>query len=101
MVSTDEIIRAIVADATPVQRLAPPLLRALAWFGFAVVVVALMALSFGMRADLSMRLENSAFTLELVAIAATGATATVAAFYVSIPDRSSAWLLRPVPAALL
>lgn len=101
MISTDDVVRAIVADAAPVRPLLPPFLRALGWFGFAVVVVAVVALSFGLRADLSMKLREPAFALELAAVALTGAMATIAAFHVSLPDQSGLWLLLPAPPAVL
>jgi len=101
MTGTDDLIRAIVADAGPVRRLSSPFLRAAAWFGVAAILVTVVALSFGLRDDLAAKLREPVFALELIAVALTGVTAAVAAFCVSLPDRSRRWLLLPVPAALL
>ncbi len=101
MTGTDDLIRAIVADARPVRRLASPFRRAAAWLGFAVILVTVVALSFGLRDDLAAKLSEPLFVLELVAIGLTGVTASVAAFCVSLPDRSRAWLLLPTPAVVV
>lgn len=97
MTGTDDLIRSIVADAGPVRRLASPCLRAAAWLGFACILVTVVALSFGLRDDLAAKLGEPAFALELVAVALTGVTAAIAAFFISLPDRSRLWLLLPVP----
>lgn len=101
MTGTDDLIHAIVADAGPVRRLSSPFLRAAAWLGFAIIVVTVVALSFGLRDDLAAKLSEPAFALELVAVGLTGVTAALAAFCVSLPDRSRLWLLLPMPAVLL
>jgi hypothetical protein len=47
------------------------------------------------------RIVDPALTLELAATAMTGAAAVLAAFNLSLPDRSNAWALLPLPTLLL
>jgi hypothetical protein len=101
MTKTDDLIRAILTDAGPVRPLRSPFVRAAAWLAVAIAVVIVVALSFGLRTDLPTKLTERAFLLELAAAALTGSMAAVAAFCVSLPDRSGLWLLLPVPAAIL
>jgi hypothetical protein len=96
MISTPDLIESLAAGAAPVRRLRP-LLRAGAWILFATLVVAAIALH-GMRPDLQLRLADPQFVLCLVASLATGVLAAIAAFLASVPGRSRAWLLLPLPA---
>lgn len=93
---TENLIAELAADAAPVKRLSPPLQRAGLWFaGFAAVMILAIWLrgSFGESlarfSDLTVRLEFAGALL-------TGLTALIAAFFVSLPDRSKMWLLFPV-----
>ena len=52
MTRTPELIDALVASATPVKRLRPPLLHALLWLAGAALILALLALGHGLRSDL-------------------------------------------------
>jgi hypothetical protein len=63
--------------------------------------VALLAVNQGIRPDLAQRLQEPAFATSLAAAIATGVLAAIAAFLVSLPDRSRLWLLLPFPALLL
>ena len=96
MISTPDLIESLAAGAAPVRRLRP-LLRAGAWLLFAALVTALMALR-ETRPDLAQRLVDPEFILGLAASLATGVLAAVAAFLASVPGRSRAWLLLPLPA---
>jgi hypothetical protein len=101
VVTTPELIEILIADAKPVRRLRPPLLRAALWLLFAgVVLFALWALQ-GTRPDLAERLREPSFAAALAGSLLTGVLATVAAFHLSLPDRSRLWLLLPVPAIVL
>src|SRR5438309_1640024 len=53
------------------------------------------------RTDLAEQLARPDFAIGLVASLATGVLAAVAAFFLSLPDRSRAWGLLPVPALLV
>jgi hypothetical protein len=95
---TPELIDALVACATPVKRLRPPLLRALLWLAGAALILVLLALGHGMRSDLMAHLRQPIFAISILAALATGALAAVAAFALSLPDRSRWWLVLPLPA---
>jgi hypothetical protein len=95
---TRELIDALVECATPVRRLRPPLVRAVLWLAFAGVVLALIAVGHGVRTDLMARLEEPKLAATDGAALATGILATMAAFMISLPDRSRWWLLLPLPA---
>lgn len=82
----------------PVKRLAPPLVRAMLWLAFAGLVVALIAVGHGVRADLLVQLDEAKFAANTAAALSTGILATIAAFMISVPDRSGRWLLLPLPA---
>lgn len=101
MTNTPELIDALVARATPVRRLRPPLLRACGWLLFAGLILALLAAVHGVRSDLAERLQQPAFVVSLVAALATGTLAAAAAFMISLPDRSRWWLLLPTPALVV
>jgi len=99
--SEERLIGALAADLAPVQRLAPPSLRALGW----LAVVAAMAMALASFADLSAlwhRLAGAAdMWLAVLGSAATAILAAIAAFELSLPDARRAWALLPLPAALL
>jgi hypothetical protein len=94
---TSELIDALVDCATPVRRLRPPFVRAMLWLGFAGLVLALVAIGHGLRADLTLRLHQPTFAISTAAALATGILAAVAAFAISLPDRSRWWLMLPIP----
>jgi hypothetical protein len=95
---TPDLIDALVECATPVRRLRPPLARAGLWLALAALILALLAIGHGVRADLAERLHQPVFAVSIAAALATGMLAAVAAFIVSLPDRSRWWLLLPAPA---
>jgi hypothetical protein len=97
VITTPELIEALAAGAKPVRRLRPPLVRAALWLVLAVGVLALLALSRGPRPDLTEKLAEPVFVVGIIASLVTGALAALAAFLVSLPDRSRAWILLPVP----
>jgi len=95
---TPELIDALVECATPVRRLRPPLVRAALWLAFAGLAVGLVAMGHGLRPDLSLSLQQPTFALTSAAALATGILSAIAAFVVSLPDRSRWWLVLPTPA---
>jgi len=101
VITTPDLIESLVAGAKPVRRLRPPAARAALWLLFAIAIVSLLAVSHGLRADLSVRLAEPLFVSGLAASLVTGVLAAVAAFIVSLPDRSRLWLLLPAPALAL
>jgi len=101
VITTPDLIESLVAGAKPVRRLRPPVARAALWLLFALAMVALLAISHGLRADLGHRLEQPLFVTGISASLLTGVLAAVAAFIVSLPDRSRLWLLLPAPSLAL
>ena len=101
MIKTPDLIAALAAQPKPVRRLGPPLLRSLGWLAVAGMVLAVLAVSHQLRPDFGAQMQDNAFRLRLIASAATGVLAAIAAFMLSIPGRSRLWLALPVPAALV
>ena len=97
MTRTRELIDTLVECATPVRPLRPPVVRAALWLAFAGLVLALIAVGHGVRTDLLARLDEPEFAASIGAAFATGIFATIAAFMISLPDRSRWWLLLPLP----
>lgn len=73
------------------------MLRALAWLAIAAGLVVLLGALAGVRPDLGTRLQQPAFLLQISASLVTGIAAAVAAFHISLPDRSWRWLALPAP----
>jgi len=99
--SADDLIRHLTADLAPVRRLPPPTMRALLWLG----VVAATALALIAFSDVTavMRRLAAAPDMWLAALGSASTTifAAIAAFQLSVPDRSRAWALLPLPSALV
>jgi hypothetical protein len=96
--TTPQLIDALVERAGAVRRLRAPLVRAGLWLGFAAIVLVLLAAVHGVRTDLAEHLRQPVFAASLVSALATGILAAIAAFIISLPDRSQWWILLPVPA---
>jgi hypothetical protein len=101
VVTTPELIEMLCADAKPVRRLRPPLVRAALWLIFAGLVLFALAVLQGTRPDLAERVREPTFVGALAGSLLTGMLAAIAAFHLSLPDRSRLWLLLPVPALVL
>ena len=101
MITTPDLIESLVARAEPVRRLRRPLARAAAWLLFAGLMLGLMVAIKGLRPDLGLLLRQPGFAIDVAAALATGILAAVAAFIVSLPDRSRLWLWLPVPGLLV
>jgi hypothetical protein len=100
VITTPDLIESLVAKAAPVRRLAP-LARAAGWLAFAALILGLMAIGRQLRPDLAVRLAQPEFACGIAGSLATGALAAIAAFLMSVPGRSRAWLLLPLPALLV
>lgn len=99
--STDQLIERLAADAAPVRRLRPPWLRATLWL-LAVAAAAAVLLPFFADFHLfEQKCADPKFVLELIGTVLTGIAAVVAAFYLSLPDRSGLWALLPLPPLVL
>jgi hypothetical protein len=101
MIKTSDLIEALVADARPVRRLRPPVLRAALWLLLPALIFGLLAAGHGMRPDLVQRLEQPDFVVATAAALLTGVLAAIASFMLNLPDRSRRWALLPVPALLV
>lgn len=98
---TERLIGRLAAAAEPVRRLRPPLLRAALWL---TSVAALLSVAILLFADLhvfAVRAASRKLDVELVGTLLTGILAVIAAFELSLPDRSRAWALLPLPTLAL
>jgi len=98
---TAKLIERLAAGAAPVRRLKPPAARALLWL---VAVAAIGAIAVFFFADMEVfrrRIADPALMLELTATFVTGGAAVLAAFSLSLPDRSIGWALLPLPSLAL
>lgn len=101
MITTPDLIASLSANATPVRRLRPPLVRASCWLSLALLILVLLGVSHGLRPDFAKQVGDRAYVVGLVASVLTGVLATVAAFMLSLPDRSRLYTLLPVPSLLV
>ncbi|MEP7063024.1 MAG: NrsF family protein [Betaproteobacteria bacterium] len=101
MITTPQLIGLLAANARPVRRLRPPLVRAGLWLVLAAAVFVLLELGHGVRQDLAQQVEQPLFVVGIVASLVTGVLAAIASFLVSLPDRSRSWVLLPVPALVV
>src|SRR5437016_13967444 len=98
---TLDLIDRLVGSARPVRRLQPPAVRAAWWLLAAAAVLTLLAVGHGVRPDLPARLQQAGFVSAITSALATAVLAAIAAFQLSLPDRSRRWVLLPVPALAL
>ncbi len=97
MRTTDEVVIALSSNLTPVRRQASPLLREMLWLALAALVLVFLAMGHGLRPNLTARLGEWPFRLELIGASLTGVAAAFAAFTSGIPGRSRWWMLLPLP----
>ncbi len=101
MITTPELIDVLAADAKPVRRLRPPLARAGLWLGGFLAIVAAVAWTTGSWPLMIERLQLTRFAIEMSATLLTGIAAVIAAFTLSLPDRSRFWMILPLPPLVL
>ena len=101
MTRTPDLIDALVETATPVRRLRPPIVRAGLWLAFAATILGLIAIAHGVRPDFSNCLRQPFFVIGMLGALATGISAAVASFRISLPDSSRLWVVLPLPASAL
>jgi hypothetical protein len=99
--STDQLIERLAANAEPVKRLKPPLVRATLWLLAVAAAAALFVPFFANFPLFDQKLQDGKFILELIGTLLTGIAAVIATFYLSVPDRSPAWALLPIPPLIL
>ncbi len=98
---TDRLIERLAAEAEPVRRLRPPVLRAALWLAAVAAVLAAAILLFANLDVFARRAADPKLALELIFTLLTGILAIVAAFELSLPDRAAAWALLPLPSLAL
>ncbi len=97
----DRLIGALAANLQPVRPLWSPPLRALIWLALVVVLAAALAMFANLAAMGHRLMATPDMWLAVIGSAATAAAAAFAAFELSLPDRSRAWALLPLPAFAL
>ena len=99
--ATENLIESLSRNLSPVRPLRPPLRRALLWL-FAVALLAGVALWRWSNLELFMaRNDDPRLMWERTATLLTGISAIVAAFYLSLPDRSRLWGYMAIPPLLV
>ncbi|HTH99252.1 MAG TPA: NrsF family protein [Stellaceae bacterium] len=101
MSGTDELIQRLSGELQPVKRLAPPLWRAARLIIGATILIAVLVTIRGLREDFAKMSADPAYWVQLSSAWVMGATATLAALNISLPDRSRFWMLLPLPVACL
>jgi len=96
MIPTPDLIDVLAEGLTPVRRLRGPMTRAVQWLLLASTVTGVLVVAYGVRPDFWQCLLDRSFVGCTAASVATGVCATVAAFLLSLPDRSRAWALLPL-----
>lgn len=97
----DRLIGELAADLQPVRPLRPPPLRAVIWLMLVALIAAVLALFANLPAMAHRIMAVPDMWLTVLGSIATAVTASLAAFELSLPDRSRAWALLPLPAAAL
>jgi hypothetical protein len=97
----EDVIRGLIADLEPVRPLRPPGWRALLWLA-AVAAIAFALAAIADRPAVAARLIAAPdIWLSAIGSALTMVLAAIAAFQLSLPDRSPRWAWLPLPAVLL
>jgi len=94
---TSQLIERLAAEAQPVRRLRPPGLRAALWLAAAGVVIALAIWFFSDLPLVMRRMQSARLDWEMAGMLLAGVLAVIAAFELSLPDRSWLWCLLPLP----
>jgi hypothetical protein len=94
---TERLIGSLAQGLAPVRPLPPPARRAALWLAAVGVALVLVVLARANLGQFAARHADPRRALECLAILLTGATATVAAFHLSLADRSPLWRLAPLP----
>lgn len=87
VVRTEELVVSLAGDIRPVQRLRLPSVRLLVWLGLSLPWVALIVWYRGPRADIALKMGESAWLFEQSLALITALAAGLAALCASIPGR--------------
>ncbi|RTL17032.1 MULTISPECIES: NrsF family protein [unclassified Methylobacterium] len=96
----DRLIDELASELAPVRRLPPPGVRALAWC-MAAVALGFVLYVFRGAEGLWDRLGVADLRYAALGAVLTAFAASVAAFHTSVPDRSAAWAVLPIPPLML
>lgn len=94
---TEELIRILAEECSPVRPLAHPAWRALAWFMTSIVYVGVIVALIGLRQDISSKLADWKFLTEVGAPLLTSMMAAAAAFCAGCPGRPIWERFAPLP----
>ncbi len=95
--TTERLIERLAAETEPVRRLAPPARRAALWLIAVAAVAGIVIAGFSDLEVFARRARDPQLVLDMIATLITGIAAVIAAFELSLPDRSPAWALLPLP----
>jgi hypothetical protein len=95
--NTEQLIESLSRGLAPVRPLLPPARRALLWLAAVTLLIGAALLRFADLGSFAARYAAPRMALEASAMLLTGVTAIVAAFHLSLPDRSSLWRYAPLP----
>ena len=95
--NTEQLIGSLARKLVPVRPLRPPASRALLWLAAATLLIGTAVLGWANLGLFAARHAEPRMALECAAMLLTGITAIVAAFHLSVPDRSSLWRYAPFP----
>lgn len=94
---TEQLIRSLAREAEPVERLPHPVWRAMAWALLSVAYVALIVVAVGVRPDITEKLQDPRFVIEVGAALLTSVMAAAAAFCAGCPGRPVWERFAPLP----
>ena len=97
----DRLIETLTADLAPVHRLLAPSIRALIWLALVVAIALGLAAFTDLTAMWRRLTAEPDMWLAFIGSVGTAILAALAAFQLSVPDRSRAWALLPLPTLLL
>ena len=95
--ATERLIERLAAAAAPVRRLPPPALRTTLWLLAVAAVAGVAIAAFSDLDTFARRAQDPRLILDMIAALITGIAAVLAAFELSLPDRTPAWTLLPLP----
>ncbi|WP_408903028.1 NrsF family protein [Methylobacterium radiotolerans] len=96
----DKLVADLAEGLKPVRPLPAPGVRAVFWFGGAMLVGLILATRMD-AGDLLIRMRAPNLMLAALGAMSTAVTAALSAFATAVPGRSGAWALLPLPAVVL
>lgn len=94
--NTDDLIKTLAADAGPVRRLPPPMIRAAVWLAISGIYVAAVVVAYRLFGTPVALVGDWRFVVEQLATTLTAVAAAIAAFYCVVPGRSRLIVLLPI-----